>query len=626
MVSELEVTRVYVATFNRAPDAAGLAYWVNDSFEGNAAIEQIAQSFFDSAEAQSIYVPSLSVAQRVSLAYLNLFGREADAEGLAYWVDEIDNGRVSQSSMILALVNGAQDSVYGMDATTLANKSEVGLYYAQSSLDDVAAAYEVMEGVTSLQSSVSEAKAVVDCRASLAMTEEASLTMTEDSHCEALAAAISITEEAQNRSVTIDDVFTYDAAEVDEYIDALYSLSSWSSSVVTYSFNDTIPSSYYSFYDNSLTYGWSALNTLQREAVRDVFEMLETIVDVEFVEVESGGDMQYNITYQEASSGFAFYPGGSEFMGDVFLGSVFNTNPQEYGVAVGEYGWSTIVHETGHALGLKHPFEGYYTLDDELDNFAHSVMSYDTGMTLLALTYIEGLEFGVSFEWVNPESYSVYDILTLQEIYGASLNSSSEDNIYSIEFGELKTIWDSGGVDTLDFSRSAGSVFLDMQDGSVNTVGYISIENQIDAFVEELEDTRIFGQESWVSESFYTYETSLYTGEDNFAIAYGTVIENLVSGDFDDVIFDNEVDNIILLGKGNDKVYLYGGWDYVDGADGYDTVYFDALLYDVEFEKISADEYLFVGDNFAATLVGVESVVFSDGVVKEIGYFDQTFV
>ncbi len=136
-----------------------------------------------------------------------------------------------------------------------------------------------------------------------------------------------------------------------------------------------------------------------------------------------------------------------------------------------------------------------------------------------------------------------------------------------------------------------------------------------------------YSDKKWVRESFYAYETSLYTGEDNFAIAYGTVIENLVSGDFDDMVFDNEVDNIILLGKGNDKVYLYGGgWDYVDGADGYDAVYFDALLYDVEFEKISADEYLFVGDNFAATLVGVESVVFSDGVVKEIGYFDQIFV
>lgn len=617
MITELDVTRVYVATFNRAPDATGLTYWTYDSFGGDATIEQIAQSFFDSAEAQSIYTPSMTVEQRVSLAYFNLFGREADATGLVYWVDEIESGRVSQSSMILALVNGAQDSEYGLDATTLANKSEVGLYYAQSALEDVAAAYSVMEGVTELESSVSDAKEMVDYFVAL----EAEQNDTVD-------VVMTTTEAAQSKSVSIDGVFAYDVVEVEGYVAALDSLSSWSNSVVTYSFNDTIPSSYYDFYDNSLIDGWSALSSSQREAVRDVFGMLEAIVDVEFVEVASGGDMQYNITYQEESAGFAYYPGSYyEYMGDIFLSSVFNTDPQEYGIAVGEYGWTTIVHETGHALGLKHPFEGYYTLPDELDNFAHSVMSYDTGMTLLALPYIEGNEFGMGFEWVNPEFYSIYDVLTLQELYGTNLNGSSEDNIYSIAFGELKTVWDSGGEDTLDFSQSGGNVYLDMKDGSVNSVGFRSIEDQIDAFVEELEDAWIFSQESWVRESFYSYEESLYTGEDNFSIAYGTAIENLVSGDFDDVVFDNEVDNEIALGGGDDTVYLYGGgWDYVNGGSGYDSVYFDALLYDVEFEKISLDEYLFVGYDFAATLVGVEQVVFSDGVAKEIGYFDQIFV
>lgn len=625
MVSELEVTRLYVATFNRAPDAAGLAYWV-DSFDGNATIEQVAQSFFDSTEAQDIYVPSMSTAEKVNVAYLNLFGREAEAEGLDYWVDEIESGNISQSNMILALVNGAQDSELGMDATTLGNKSEVGLYYAQSGLEDVESAYVVMEGVTSLESSVIEAKGMVDYFASLVMTEEASLVVTgEDSLL--VADEMGIDYRASLVMTEEDGVFTYDSAEVDGYIAALDSWYSWESSIVTYSFNDTIPSSYYDFYDDSLVDGWSALSSLQRDAVRDVFGMLEAIVDVDFVEVASGGDIQYNITYQEESAGFAYYPGSYyEYMGDVFLSTVFNYD-ENYGVEVGEYGWSTIVHETGHALGLKHPFEGYYTLPEEEDNFAHSVMSYDTGMTLLALPYIEGRYFGVGFEWINPEFYSIYDILALQDIYGVNLDGSSEDNIYSIEFGELKTVWDSGGEDTLDFSQVGGNVYLDMRDGSVNSVGYRSIEDQIDAFVEDLEDAWIFGEESWVRESFYLYEESLYTGEDNFAIAYGTAIENLESGDFDDVIYDNEVDNIIYLGGGDDMVYLYsGGWDYVDGGTGYDTAYFDALLYDVEFDKISDSEYLFVGDGFAATLVGVEQVAFSDGVVKEIGYFEQIFV
>ncbi len=86
-------------------------------------------------------------------------------------------------------------------------------------------------------------------------------------------------------------------------------------------------------------------------------------------------------------------------------------------------------------------------------------MSYDNGDDTSGTALYSYPEFGVIFDG-NPESYSILlYMLTLQEIYGASLNSSSEDNIYSIEFGELKTIWDSGGVDTLNFCQSVGSVF-----------------------------------------------------------------------------------------------------------------------------------------------------------------------
>jgi len=39
-----EVAKLYVATFNRAPDSAGLDYWVNNS---NLKLSQIAKSFFE---------------------------------------------------------------------------------------------------------------------------------------------------------------------------------------------------------------------------------------------------------------------------------------------------------------------------------------------------------------------------------------------------------------------------------------------------------------------------------------------------------------------------------------------------------------------------------------------------
>ena len=131
------VTKLYVATFNRAPDAAGLNYWVNDS---GLTLEQISQSFFDQPETQSMYPPSLDNESFVQQIYLNLFNREPDQAGLQYWSDELDlydesNGTlgIPRDKMILAVVNGAQ----GDDAIILQNKADTGLYFADAGLQYV---------------------------------------------------------------------------------------------------------------------------------------------------------------------------------------------------------------------------------------------------------------------------------------------------------------------------------------------------------------------------------------------------------------------------------------------------------------------------------------------------------
>jgi len=49
----------------------------------------------------------------VTTAYGNLFGRTPDQGGLDYWVSELESGAFSQSLMLQALINGAQDSADG---------------------------------------------------------------------------------------------------------------------------------------------------------------------------------------------------------------------------------------------------------------------------------------------------------------------------------------------------------------------------------------------------------------------------------------------------------------------------------------------------------------------------------
>jgi hypothetical protein len=157
-VTPQQVAEVYVATFNRAPDAAGLYYWVNDSFADDPprTIERIAMSFFDQPETQALYPPGNTNSQFVTSIYQNLFNRGPDNAGLAYWIGKDGlGGNMARSVMIEALKNGAQ----GTDAVIIANKAEVGLYYVAAGIEgnDFSLA-----DVTDDPATVVEAKFIID--------------------------------------------------------------------------------------------------------------------------------------------------------------------------------------------------------------------------------------------------------------------------------------------------------------------------------------------------------------------------------------------------------------------------------------------------------------------------------
>ena len=153
-----EIVQLYVATFNRAPDDAGLNYWVASGLS----IEEIAQSFFDQPETQAKYPAGMSDAQFINAIYLNMFNRPADPDGLAYWANELATESITKGNMILAIANGAQDTALGMDDTILANKTAVGLDFAAAGLDNVANAIDVMANVDETQASVDAAMAQID--------------------------------------------------------------------------------------------------------------------------------------------------------------------------------------------------------------------------------------------------------------------------------------------------------------------------------------------------------------------------------------------------------------------------------------------------------------------------------
>ena len=143
----LEVSKIYVATFNRAPDSDGLNYWTNNS---NLTISEISQSFFDQNETKNIYPDTISNRDFIKSTYNNLFNREPDTAGLDYWEKDLNSETYSKNLFIETLINGAT----GDDTTILQNKASAGIYFANANINDTDLAYSIMKEITADTSSL----------------------------------------------------------------------------------------------------------------------------------------------------------------------------------------------------------------------------------------------------------------------------------------------------------------------------------------------------------------------------------------------------------------------------------------------------------------------------------------
>ena len=112
------------------------------------------------------------------------------------------------------------------------------------------------------------------------------------------------------------------------------------------------------------------------------------------------------------------------------------------------WGYQVVLHEIGHALGLKHTFEGRNRLWLADDNTDNSVMSYTQGVTSYGL---------------GP-----YDIMALQSIYGPA-NARLGSSTY--KFGANKIIWDGGGIDTITAAHLREKITLYLDDGTQSYIG-----------------------------------------------------------------------------------------------------------------------------------------------------------
>ncbi|HGW5537069.1 serine 3-dehydrogenase [Pseudomonas aeruginosa] len=309
-----------------------------------------------------------------------------------------------------------------------------------------------------------------------------------------------------------------------------------------------------------------AFTNLQKAQTRLSMQSWADVANVELTEAAEGetGDLTLG-GYSNAGMGtaFAFLPvEGDIYEGQAwFLNSDVNLNP-----GLNNYGRTTLTHEIGHQLGLKHPGDynagvgdpSYVDASYAQDTRAYSVMSYwgeaETGQNYMSTQSVQILLWTVDVKVPNYGSApQLDDIAAIQSLYGANMTTRTDNTVYGFNSNAgrdfysvsnddsvpIFSVWDAGGVDTFDFSGFSEDQKINLNEASFSNIGGL-------------------------------------TG--NVSIASGVALENAIGGSGNDLFIGNASANILIGGSGNDVFWGGEGADTFNGGDGLDTFVFTDLV------------------------------------------------
>ncbi|KFE43828.1 DUF4214 domain-containing protein [Pseudomonas syringae] len=112
-----QVQQLYIAYFGRPADTIGLDYWAKNIDAANGSIASVIAGFSASAESAALF-GGTTTAQKVAAIYQNAFGRAPEPAGLNYWVAQLDSGKISQAQASWTI----QQSAGAGDAAAVQNK------------------------------------------------------------------------------------------------------------------------------------------------------------------------------------------------------------------------------------------------------------------------------------------------------------------------------------------------------------------------------------------------------------------------------------------------------------------------------------------------------------------------
>jgi serralysin len=328
----------------------------------------------------------------------------------------------------------------------------------------------------------------------------------------------------------------------------------WSGSSLTYGFATTA-----SWFTGTEGNTFTALGAAQKTAATQAIGLWDDLIAPSFSLAANGNTA--NVRYansQGVSFAQTYYPGNYADAGTVWFNPNYDASSGTNDLVtptVGQWGFLTYLHETGHSLGLNHPG----TYNGGSPTYAANALYQQDSLMYTVMSYFDGSNTGA--DWIAsdgheyfPQTPMMHDVLSIQTMYGADTTTRSGDTVYGFNstanrdvFDFTKNphpvlcIYDAGGNDTLDLSGFASSSTIDLTPGSFSNCDMMT---------------------------------------KNVSIALNTYVENAVGGVCNDQITGNTHANI-LTGNGGDDVLKGGaGDDTLYGGTGNDTAVFSDVFAD----------------------------------------------
>ncbi|MCP4621299.1 MAG: matrixin family metalloprotease [Bradyrhizobium sp.] len=294
---------------------------------------------------------------------------------------------------------------------------------------------------------------------------------------------------------------------------------------------------------STITYNLGNLNAQEQALALSALSAWQQVANITFVQISGSANINFNHNGTMQAMTSASWNGLGQMASatvDISADWVTTDGGANDGkTGIDSYAYQTYIHEIGHALGLGHqgPYNGSasYSVDAIYanDTWQYSIMSY----------FSENNYSGSSYRYViTPQMADIYAVAMMygaattrtgDTVYGFNNTAGPIYNFSSYSLAPALTIYDSGGIDTLDCSGYSNNQTIDLRAGHFSSVGGLN---------------------------------------NNIGIATGVTIEIAVGGSGNDTLIANDSGCALIGGAGADTLIGGAGADRLIGGPGRDVM------------------------------------------------------